>query len=114
MSKDNLIQFVQSVLPMSNAKAEQIAEKFKRRKTARNKYLLKEGSVCSESHIIEEGIIRSYIYDLEGNDVTTAFCSKQMFASDLRLPNLVYHLRRHAGKLSRNPGVSGIWPAEHH
>jgi len=48
-----------------------------------NGYLLKEGFVCSEPHIIEEGIIRSYMYDLEGNDVTTAFCSKQMFASDL-------------------------------
>jgi CRP-like cAMP-binding protein len=83
MDKDNLIQFFQSVLPMSNAKAEQIAEKFKGRKTARNEYLLKEGSICSESHFIEEGIIRSYIYDLEGNDITTAFCSKQMYASDL-------------------------------
>ncbi|MHA4810123.1 Crp/Fnr family transcriptional regulator [Flavitalea flava] len=68
---------------MSNAKAEQIAEKFKWRKTLRNEYLLKEGSVCSESHFIEEGIVRSYIYDLEGKDVTTAFCSKRMFASDL-------------------------------
>jgi CRP-like cAMP-binding protein len=83
MSKDNLIQFFQAVLPMSNAKAEQIAEKFKGRKTARNEYLLKEGAVCGESHIIEEGIIRSYIYDLEGDDITTAFYSKQMFASDL-------------------------------
>jgi CRP-like cAMP-binding protein len=83
MNKDNLIQIVQSVLPMSNAKAGQILEKFKERKTARNEYLLKEGSVCNESHIIEEGITRSYIFDLEGNDITTAFSSKQMFASDL-------------------------------
>lgn len=83
MSKDTLIQFIQSVLPMSNAKAEQIAEKFKQRETARNEYLLKEGAVCRESHIVEEGITRSFIYDLDGNDVTTAFCSKQMFASDL-------------------------------
>jgi len=83
MSKENLIHFFQSVLLMSNAKAEQIAGKFERRETARNGYLLKEGSVCSESHIIEEGIIRSYIYDLDGNDVTTAFFSKQLFASDL-------------------------------
>jgi len=68
---------------MSDAKAEQIVEKFKGRGTAKNEYLLKEGSVCNESHIVEEGIFRSYIYDLEGNDVTTAFCSKQMYASDL-------------------------------
>jgi CRP-like cAMP-binding protein len=83
MNKDTLIQFFQSVLPMSNAIAEQIAEKFTCRETARNGYLLKERAVCRESHIVGEGIIRSYIYDLEGCDVTTAFFSRQMFASDL-------------------------------
>ena len=83
MNKDTLIQFIQNVLPMSNAKAEQIAEKFNQSETARNGYLLKEGTVCSESHIIGEGITRSYIYNLDGDDVTIAFCSKQMYASDL-------------------------------
>lgn len=83
MNKDNLIQFIRSVLPMSIGKAELIVEKFKERETGRNEYLLKEGAVCHESHIIEEGIIRSYIFDLEGNEVTTAFYSHNMFASDL-------------------------------
>ena len=68
---------------MGNAKAEQIAAKFQQRETGKNGYLLKERSVCRESHIVETGIFRSYIYDLDGNDVTTAFSSKQMFASDL-------------------------------
>jgi CRP-like cAMP-binding protein len=82
MNKNNLIQFFQDGLPMSAGKAEQLAEKFKPGKIARNGYLLKEGTVCNESHFIEEGILRSYIYDLEGNDVTTEFYSKRMFASD--------------------------------
>lgn len=68
---------------MSTGKAEQLAEKFKTGKIARNEYLLKEGAVCNESHFIEEGMMRSYIYDLDGNEVTTAFYSKNMFASDL-------------------------------
>lgn len=83
MRKGNLVQFIQSVLPMSNAKAEQIVEKFNAREIAKGEHLLREGAVCSESHIVEAGIMRSYIFDLEGNDITTAFCSKQMFASDL-------------------------------
>ena len=83
MNKDNLVQLFQSVLPMSTGKAEQLAEKFKARNIARNEYLLKDGAVCNESHFIEEGMMRSYIYDLEGNEVTTAFYSKNMFASDL-------------------------------
>lgn len=83
MTKDNLIQFFQNGLPMSAGKAEQLAEKFQAGKIARNGYLLKEGAVCNESHFIEEGFMRSYTYDLEGNDVTTAFYSKRMYVSDL-------------------------------
>ncbi len=83
MNKADLIRFVQQVLPMSTGKAEVLVEKFQPRKIARNEYLLKEGAVCNESHIIAEGIVRSYIFDLEGNDVTTAFYSNNMHASDL-------------------------------
>ncbi len=83
MNKDNLIRFFQHVLPMSSHKAEQLVEKFEAREIARNEYLLKEGSVCNESHFIEEGIMRSYAYDIDGNDVTTAFYSKKSLISDL-------------------------------
>jgi len=95
MNKDNLIQLFQSVLPMSTGKAEQLAEKYKPKKIVRNGYLLKEGAICNESHFIDEGIMRSYTYDLEGNEVTTAFYSKKMFTSDLlsyfkRIPSKEY------------------------
>lgn len=95
MNKDNLIQLFQSVLPMSTGKAEQLAEKYKPKKIARNGYLLKEGTICNESHFIEEGFMRSYTYDLEGNEVTTAFYSNKMFTSDLlsyfkRIPSKEY------------------------
>lgn len=83
MNKDSLIRLFQNVLPMSTGKAEQLVEKFKPGKIARNGYLLKEGTVCNESHFIEKGIMRSYTYDLEGNEVTTAFYSKNTLTSDL-------------------------------
>jgi CRP-like cAMP-binding protein len=82
MNKNNLIQFVQNSLPMSPARAGQVVMKFNSRKIAKSEYLLKEGAVCNESHFIEKGIMRSYTYDLEGNEVTTAFYSKNMFTSD--------------------------------
>ncbi|XHR96620.1 Crp/Fnr family transcriptional regulator [Mucilaginibacter sp. UC70_90] len=83
MNKDSLVQFIQQVLPMSPAKVGVIAEKFKPLKIEKNNYLLKTGKVCSESHFIEKGIVRSYIYDVKGNEVTTAFYSQNSFASDL-------------------------------
>jgi CRP-like cAMP-binding protein len=83
MNKDSLIQFIQQVLPMSPAKAERVVAKFKPMKIEKNGYVLEAGKVCSESHFIEKGIIRSYTYDLEGNEVTTAFYLKNTFTSDL-------------------------------
>jgi CRP-like cAMP-binding protein len=82
MNKDNLIQFVQNVLPMSAGKAEQIVEKFKAREIPKNGYVSKEGAICKESHFMEEGLMRAYIYDLDGNDVTTAFYSTNQSAVD--------------------------------
>lgn len=83
MNKDSLIHFVQQVLPISPAKAELLVMKFNPGKIARNGYILKAGTVCNASHFIEKGITRSYTYDLEGNEVTTAFYSENSFTSDL-------------------------------
>lgn len=81
--KDNLIRFVQQVLPMSPVRAGQLVAKFNPMKIERNGYILKAGTVCNASHFIEKGIMRSYTYDLEGNEVTTAFYSANTFTSDL-------------------------------
>lgn len=83
MNKDKLIQFVQQVLPMSRTEAGQLVEKFSPMKNEKNEYVLKAGTVCNASHFIEKGIMRSYTYNLEGNEVTTAFYSENSFASDL-------------------------------
>jgi CRP-like cAMP-binding protein len=83
MMKDNLIRFVQQVLPMSPVRAGQLVAKFNPMKIERNGYILKAGTVCNASHFIEKGIMRSYTYDLEGNEVTTAFYSANTFTSDL-------------------------------
>ncbi len=82
MNKDNLIRLVLGILPTTAAKAQQIVEKFEARKISKNEYILKEGALCKESHFIEEGFMRAYTYDLDGNDVTTAFYSAGQTAYD--------------------------------
>lgn len=83
MHQAGLIQFIQQVLPMSPVKVGLIVEKFRPMKISRNSYILKAGSICSQSHFIDRGIMRAYTYDLEGNEVTTAFYTKNTFASDM-------------------------------
>jgi CRP-like cAMP-binding protein len=83
MNKDSLIQFIQNVFPVSDSKAEQLAENYKFREVPKNEFILKAGSVCNASHFIEEGLMRAYTYDLEGNDVTTAFYPQNTYAAEM-------------------------------
>ncbi|MES2108835.1 MAG: Crp/Fnr family transcriptional regulator [Bacteroidota bacterium] len=68
---------------MSPAKVGLIVEKFRPMTIKKNGYILKAGSICSQSHFIDSGIMRAYTYDLEGNEITTAFYTKNTFASDM-------------------------------
>ncbi|HWY38725.1 MAG TPA: Crp/Fnr family transcriptional regulator, partial [Bacteroidia bacterium] len=68
MGKDNLILFIQQVLPMSPARAEQVVAKFKFANFEKNAFILREGTICNASYYIENGVMRSYTYDLEGNE----------------------------------------------
>ena len=83
MNKDSLIRFIQSTQPLSPAKAGQIADMYLPKKILKNELVLKESHVCNESYFVESGLMRAYIYDLDGNDVTIAFYSKNTLGSDM-------------------------------
>lgn len=83
MGKDNLIQFIRQALPISPARAEQVVEKFNPANFEKNAFILREGTICNASYYLENGVMRSYTYDLEGNEVTTAFFTPNSYASDL-------------------------------
>lgn len=80
---EQLISYVQRALPVSRTKAAQLVEKFKPLTIEKNDYLLKAGQICNAYHFVEKGMLRAFSYDLEGNEVTTAFYSEHSFASDL-------------------------------
>jgi len=83
MDSAHFTGFIQQVLPMSPARAEQVAKRFRPEMINRNEYLLKQGAVCNVSHFVASGILRSYAYDLNGNEVTTAFFTTNGYATDL-------------------------------
>jgi CRP-like cAMP-binding protein len=82
MEKEKLIQFILTIMPMSPEKAAQISEYFTPRLFEKNDYFFKEGKVCSTSFFIEEGLLRSYVVDLEGEEVTIKLFGKNIFAND--------------------------------
>ncbi|HKB44470.1 MAG TPA: Crp/Fnr family transcriptional regulator [Chitinophagaceae bacterium] len=75
MISQKLIQFFQSTNLVSQKTAEEIAITFIPKEIGKNEFLFKEGSVYNQYFFLENGFIRSFAYDTDGNDVTTNFYS---------------------------------------
>jgi len=79
----NLVNYIQSVLPMSVDKATQLASNFEPIELNRNEFLLKENKISKGFFFLESGYARSYTFDNDGNDVTTNIYSAPCFVNDL-------------------------------
>ena len=75
MSSQKLVHFFTNSNLVSAKTAEEIAKTFSSKEIKKNEFLSKEGRVYNEYFFLENGFIRSFAYDTEGNDVTTNFYS---------------------------------------
>ena len=75
MSSAQLIQLLHNSNLVSLTSAQQIAAQFKLKTISKGEYLLKAGQATNEYLFLETGFLRSFAYDLQGNDITTGFYS---------------------------------------
>lgn len=59
-------------------------------------FFLKKGQIANAYYCVELGMIRSYVYDYNGNDITTGFIGKNEIAIDVvslfnRVPSIEYY-----------------------
>ncbi|MBJ7428899.1 MAG: Crp/Fnr family transcriptional regulator [Bacteroidia bacterium] len=54
---------------------ENVLNQYQRIEFAKNDFLIQEDSTANYSYFIESGYVRSYVIDLEGNDISTKFFS---------------------------------------
>lgn len=73
MTKEKLILFLQNTGLVTAQKAEEISNHFTGRVICKNDFFLKEGRVCNEYFFLEKGFMRAFVFDTDGNDVTTNF-----------------------------------------
>lgn len=78
-----LNQFIQATFPMPQQHSETIVNLFQEKELSKNDFLLAEGKICNEYCFLEQGFMRSYTYDPEGNDVTIAFNSNNQVVCEL-------------------------------
>jgi CRP-like cAMP-binding protein len=75
MGKEKLIRFFQNTNLVTNEKAIVIADSFTWRNFSKGDFFLKENNISNEYLFLENGFMRAYACDTEGNDVTTNFYS---------------------------------------
>ena len=71
MEKESLVQLFRKVIPISVEKASEISQFFQPKEILRNGFFLKEGQVSNEYLFLENGYMRAYSIDMEGNEIVT-------------------------------------------
>jgi CRP-like cAMP-binding protein len=82
MNKENLEKYYQSVLPMSLDTAKRLTEKSEFIEIAKNELLLKENTISDKTYFMDQGFIRSYTFDANGEEITTNIFSAPCVVND--------------------------------
>jgi CRP-like cAMP-binding protein len=81
MDKQPLKDFFKSSQLLSDGAIEIMVEEYEERHFNKDEFFLKEGKISDSIHLME-GLMRAYTFDLEGNEVTTNFFSKNRAVYD--------------------------------
>ena len=71
ISNNGLISFIKDTYPVSDFTANLIADNFEPVILSKHQLTLREGSINSDYIFLETGYMRSYVLDIDGNEVTT-------------------------------------------
>jgi CRP-like cAMP-binding protein len=73
--RDELIQFIQQTISMKDGMATQLAGNFRPNQFVKGDFFVTEGKINNEYLFLENGYMRAFLLDTEGNEVTVNFYS---------------------------------------
>jgi CRP-like cAMP-binding protein len=82
MNRAILNQYIEALVPMPTDKVRRVAEGFEAIEMPKNEFLIRENKVSKETYFLESGIIRSFIFDNNGEEVTINIFSAPCFVND--------------------------------
>lgn len=77
-----LQEYIISITPISHQKANLIASHFIPCELEKGTVLIQSGKTPRSSYVLQNGIARCYLYDHQGNEITTRFYSAPDFVND--------------------------------
>lgn len=82
MDKKILHSYIESLLPIPLDKINLLTDNFEFSLFNKNEFLQKENKISRSTFFLEKGFVRSYVLDIEGNEVTTNIFSAPIFVTD--------------------------------
>lgn len=76
MTKEQLLSSVYTHPLLTQSDLEQLCRAHRKVMFRKNNFLLREGQIANEYFIVESGLIRSFVRDTEGSEITTNFFSE--------------------------------------
>lgn len=83
------VDFFQSIynFPLIRASdLKEIIDAHERVEFTKGSFFLKKGKMANEYYLIEKGLLRAYVYDFKGNDITTDFYSTNDISIEVSSP----------------------------
>ncbi len=68
-----LTNFILSTVPISSIEAREITNSFQPMKLKKGDFLLRETHISDDYIYLEKGLMRTFVHDLDGNEITTDF-----------------------------------------
>lgn len=70
---NSLLAFILNTVTIPRNEAQEIADSFQPKKLNKGEFLVKENQISDHYFYLEKGIMRTFLYDLEGSEITTDF-----------------------------------------
>lgn len=70
---NSLTKFIQQTIPLSETAINEIVSSFHLINLKKGEFILKENQISNDYFFLQKGLMRTYLYDLEGNEITTDF-----------------------------------------
>ncbi|GAA3598178.1 Crp/Fnr family transcriptional regulator [Flavivirga amylovorans] len=71
--KNSLIHFILDTVPIPKSEAEEIANTFHPIQLKKGDFLLRGNHINNDYFYLEKGLMRTFLFDLKGNEITTDF-----------------------------------------
>ncbi len=73
----DILRFAYQHPSLQSADLDMICDAHTKSIVDKGKFLLQKDQVANEYYVIESGLVRTYVYDFDGNEITTGFIGNQ-------------------------------------